>query len=365
MAEVFVREGSVVAPGDPLVRLDGADLSSKLRIIDGQLSELGALAARLVAERDGADAPDFSAALSPENAAQIDGQRRLFVARQASSALAGDLLGRRIDQIRALQDGLAAQRAALETQLTLIQDDLFGQQRLFDKGLAGQGPVLALRREEARLGGQIGELAANLARSEDQVTEIRIEISRLASHRQEDAATELRKVEPIILELSETRRALSAEIDRLLIRAPVEGAVLGLQVSAPNAVLQAAEPVLALVTQDLPLVVTARILPQDIDEVTLGQETELVVSAFASSELPRLSGHVTMVSADVLTDPQTGMAYYTARIELEPGELDRLDGKTLLPGMRIDAYLLTGARTPLGYLVGPFNDYFAQALRES
>jgi HlyD family secretion protein len=365
VAEVFVREGSVVAPGDPLVRLDGARLSSKLRIIDDQLSELGALAARLVAERDGADAPNFSAALSSENAAQIDGQRRLFAARRASLTLASDLLARRIDQISALQDGITAQRAALETQRTLIMDDLFGQQTLFEKGLVGQGPVLALRREEARLGGQIGELAANLARSEDQVTEIRIEISRLASQRQEDAATELREVEPIILELTEVRRAMSAEIDRLLIRAPVEGVVLGLQVTAPNAVLQAAEPVLTLVPQDLPLIVTARILPKDIDEVTLGQETELVVSAFASSELPRLSGHVTMVSADVLTDPQTGMAYYTARIELEPGELDRLGGKTLLPGMRIDAYILTGARTPLGYLVGPFSDYFTRALRES
>lgn len=158
---------------------------------------------------------------------------------------------------------------------------------------------------------------------------------------------------------------MCVEIAHLLIRAPVEGVVRGLHVTAPNAVLQAAEPVLTLVPQNLPLVVTARILPQDIDEVSLGQKTDLVVSVFASSELPRLSGHVSMVSADVLTDPQTGMAHYTARIKLEPGELDRLDGSTLLPGMRIDAYLLTGARTPLAYLLDPFNDFFDRALRES
>lgn len=365
VAEVFVREGSVVAAGDPLVRLDGTEPGSRLRIVDGQLSELVARSARLVAERDGADAPAFPATLSPGNAAQIDGQRRLFAARRATLAKAGDLLARRIDQMHALHDGITAQRAALEIQLTLVKVDLASQQLLFDKGFVAQGPVLALRREEARLKGQIGEMAANLARSEDQVTEIRIEISRLASQRQEDAATELREIEPIILELTETRRALSTRIDRLLIRAPVEGVVLGLQVTAPKAVLQAAEPVLTLVPQDLPLVVTARILPQDIDEVTLGQPAELVVSAFAISDVPRLSGRVTMISADVLTDPHTGLAYYTARISLEPGEMERLRGKTLLPGMRIDAYLLTGSRTPLAYLLRPFTDYFTRSLRES
>lgn len=365
VAEVFVHEGSVVAAGDPLVQLDGTELASRLRIIEGQLSELVARSARLVAERDGADAPAFPAALSPGNASQIDGQLRLFAARRATLADASDLLSRRIDQIHALQDGITAQRTALETQLTLVKDDLSRQQMLFDKGLVSQGPVLALRLEEARLLGQIGDLAANLARSNDQVTEIRIEISRLVSQRQEDAATELREIEPIILELTETHRALSARIDRLLILAPVEGVVLGLQVSGPKTVLRAAEPVLTIVPQDLPLIVTARVLPQDIDAVSVGQPTELAVSAFGTSDVPRLSGHVTMVSADVLTDPQTGAAYYTTRIVLDPGELERLAGKILLPGMRIDVYLLTGSRTPLAYLLGPFTDYFSRSLRES
>jgi HlyD family secretion protein len=365
VAEVFVRDGQVVAAGDPLVRLDGTDLDSKLRIIDGQLSELAARAARLVAERDGSDTPAFPTALSPGNAAQIDGQMDLFAARRATLANERDLLLRRTDQIHALQDGITAQRTAMETQLALVEDDLSGQLQLFAKGLVAQAPILALRREEARLKGQIGELVANLARTSDQVTEIRIEISRLASKRQEDAASELREIEPIILELTESHRALKSIIDRLVIRAPIEGVVLGLQVTAPKAVLQAAEPVLTLVPQDLPLIVTARILPQDIDAVSLGQPTELAVSAFADLDLPRLSGHVTLVSADVLTDPQSGAAYYTARIALDPGELERLGRRTLLPGMRIDAYLLTGSRTPLAYLLGPFTDYFSRSLRES
>lgn len=365
VAQVFVRDGTVVAAGDPLVQLEDPGLVSRLNILDGQVSELTARVARLVAERDGADSPVFPLAQSPGAAAQTVGQLRLFSAHRASKALAGDLLARRIDQIRAMQDGIAAQRKALETQLQLIEDDLSGQQALFDKGLVAQGQLLALRREEARLRGQIGELAANLARSEDQVTEIQIEISRLSSQMQEAAATELREIEPLLLERTETRRALAAEIDRLLIRAPVEGVVLGLQVSFPKAVLRAAEPVLTIVPRDVPRVVTVRIQPQDIDQVEIGQKVELVVSAFAGSDLPRLSARVTRISADVLTDRQSGIAYYTAGLVLDPGEVDRLAGRTLLPGMRIDAYLLTGSRTPLAYLMGPFTDYFSRALRES
>lgn len=110
---------------------------------------------------------------------------------------------------------------------------------------------------------------------------------------------------------------------------------------------------------------TARIMPQDIDKVFLGQPAELVVSAFATSNLPRLSGHVTLVPADVLTDPQSGAACHTARIALDSGEPERLGRRTLLPGMGIDAYLLTGSRTPLAYLLGPLTDYFSRSLRES
>jgi HlyD family secretion protein len=371
VAEILVTEGAQVVAGQPLLRLEGAALQSELTIVEGQLSELSSRSARLIAERDGSDTltfPDEIEALartSPEVEAQLDGQRRLFQARAETLAEQGQLLSRRIDQITAQSNGIAAQRAALTRQLDLIEQELASQQSLLDKGLAQAGAVLALQREEARLDGQIGELAAELARTEGQITEIEIEMSSLGTKRREEATTELRQIGPMVLELAERRRALQDRIDRLEVRAPVAGIVLGLQVTTPQSVLRAADPVLYVIPQDRPLEITARIPPIHIDEVSVGQTAELVFSAFSSRETPHLTGRVTLVSPDALTDPQTGATYYTAQIELAEGERARLGDRTLLPGMPVEVFLQTGRRTPLAYLVKPFTDYFARAFRES
>ncbi|MDM7932627.1 HlyD family type I secretion periplasmic adaptor subunit [Tabrizicola sp.] len=370
VAEILVREGDLVTAGAPLLRLDGQALQSDFRKVEERLTELAARAARLEAERDGKAAPDFPADLAaraittPEVASQIDGQLRLFAARRATLDEARGQLARRIAQIRAQGVGIVAQQVAIDSQLALIGEELAAGQTLLDKGLVPQTAILALRREAARLTGQAGELAAALARTEDQVTEIELQVSALFIRQQEEAATELREIGPVILELSETRRALQDRIDRLEVRAPVSGIVLGLQVSAQS-VLRAAEPILTLVPHGSPLAIAVRIAPLHIDAVTVGQSAEVVLSALSSAETPRLLAHVTLVSADALNDPQTGSAYYLARLVLHPQELARLDAKALLPGMPVEVYLQTGTRAPLVYLLEPFTAYFSRALRES
>lgn len=371
VAEIMVSEGARVAAGQVLLRLDGAALRSELTIVEGQLSELTGRAARLGAERDGLSRLEFPAdilalaATSDQVAAQLDGQRRLFDARAETLSGQRALLGRRIDQITAQSSGISAQSAALTRQLALIEQELASQQSLLDKGLAQAGAVLALQREEARLEGQIGELQAELARTEGQVTEIEIEMTGLDTARREEATTELRQVGPMLLELAERRRALRERIDRLEIRAPVAGIVLGLQVTTPQSVLRPAEPVLYVIPQDRPLVITARIAPIHVDEVSVGQAAELVFPAFSARDTPHLTGRVTLVSADALTDPQSGATYYTAELELAEGERARLGDRVLVPGMPVEVFLQTGRRTPLAYLVKPFTDYFAHAFRES
>jgi HlyD family secretion protein len=370
VTEILVRDGDRVAAGDILIRLDDTDLRSQAIILDDRLSELAAVTARLQAERDGRSSPDFPAdlmaraALSPAVAAQIDGQLRLFSARLATLNEAEQQLLRRIGQARAQSEGIIAQRDAVETQLALVDQELAALQSLHDKGLASQSGLLAIKRERARLSGQIGELAASLARIADQVTEIEIQISALTLRRQEEAATALREIGPQMLELTEARRALAARIARLDLRAPVAGSVLGLQITTPGAVLRAADPALFIVPQDRGLVVVARIAPLHIDEIALGQPAELVLSAFPPHAAPRLTAEVTMISADTQTDPQTGLPHYLARLTLTPAETARLGDRVPVPGMPVEVFLQTAKRTPLAYLLAPFSSYFARALRE-
>jgi len=371
IAEIRVIEGQTVAAGDVLITLDGAQLRSEYAIVQGTLTEIRARRARLEAERDGATTPSFpqdlldEAAKSPEVAEQVEGQTRLFEARADTATKEADQLALRIDQIHAQIEGVDAQASALEVQLGLIRQELAAQQALLDKGLAQASAVLALQREEARLMGLVGELASSRAQAEERITETEVQIGRIAVIRREEATTELRQIGPQELELAERRRALAEQIDRLDIRAPVSGVVLGLTVTTPRAVIRPADAVLYIVPQDRPLVITAQVPPIHIDQIHVGQPVELVFSAFSSRTTPHLKGAVTVVSADAFTDQQTRSSYYRIEIVLDTGEVEKLGDQTLLPGMPVEAFIQTEARSPLTYLVKPFTDYFSRAFRES
>lgn len=371
VAEILVTEGASVRAGDPLLRLDGSALRSELAIVEGRLAALAGQAARLEAERDGARTVTFPpdllsrASAKPALAAQLHVQERLFRARQATLDETRALLRTRLDQIAAQSGGLATQGAALREQIALVEAELAVQRALRAKGLAQAGTLLALERERARLAGQLGALEAEVARSDVQITETEMQIADLANSRREAALAELREIEAMVLELSEQRQALGDRIDRLEIRAPVSGIVLDLKVTTPRAVLRPAEPVLHLVPQDRPLVIATRIDPIHIDEVTVGQPAELVFPALPPRQTPHLRGKVVRVSADALQDQATGRTQYRAELELDAGELQRLGEGVLLPGMPVEVYLQTRARSPLAYLVEPFTAYFDRALRES
>jgi HlyD family secretion protein len=368
---ILIAEGDSVTAGQPLLRLDGTQLKTELAIVEGQLFELMARRGRLESERD--DAPEITfppelvdlAATRPEAAALMEGQRRLFAARRDTLARQTEQLGKRAAQTQSQIVGIDAQRAALQSQLDLIKEERASTQELFDKGLTQQSRLLSLQREEARLMGEVGELTATRASSEGRITEIELEVLRLAAARREEANTQLRDIGFRELELVERRAALVERIARLEITAPVAGIVLGLTVTTPRSVLRPADPVLYLVPQDRPLVIMAQVPPVHIDQVHAGQPAKLHFSAFNSRTTPELNGTVMMVSADALTDQRTGATYYRAEILPDAGEVEKLEGLTLIPGMPVEAFIRTDERTPLAYLIKPFTDYFTRAFRES
>lgn len=371
VAEILVKDGDQVAAGDPLIRLDGTLLRSELAIVEGQFFELLARTGRLDAERDEAETIRFPAELvaeaasRPELAALMDGQQRLFVARATTQSQTLEQLQKRREQTVAQVGGIEAQLTALAEQERLIQLELGDQRELLAKGLTQATRVLGLEREAARLAGQVGELTAGKAQSEGRITEIDLERLRLASARREEAESLMRDIGFKVLELAERRRSLAGQIERLDLRAPVSGVVLAMLVTTPRSVIRSAEPVLYLVPQDRPLVIAARISTIHIDEVRIGQQVTLRFSAFASRTTPEFYGQVTRIAPDVQIDEASKAPYYRAEVQLNDGEIDKLGGLKLVPGMPVEVYLRTGERSPLAYLVKPFADYFNRAFREN
>ncbi len=368
--EILVDEGDTVASGDLLIRLDPTILRSELAIVEGQLYEILARRGRLEAERDELDAISFDPLLVDATAVDardlMDGQTRLFEARLVTQRRAIEQLTQQRAQIASQLLGIDAQQEALRTQRDLIARELADQQSLLDRGLAQASRVLALQREEANLLGRVGELTAQAAQAAERMVEIEIQVLGLSSTRREEAITRLRDLQYNELELSERRRTLTRQLDRLDIRAPVSGIVYGLQVFAEQSVIRPADPVLFLIPQDRPLVIATQVEVVDVDQIFLGQEVTLRFSAFDQRRTPELKGKVTLVSADAFQNENSGASYYRAEVQLNEGELARLPADmTLIPGMPVEAFVRTADRSPLDYLIKPLADYFAKAFRES
>lgn len=369
--EILARDGDVVEAGQVLIRFDGDELRSELAIVEGQLFEILARVNRLAAERDGRERITFDAELvdraarHPGIAELMAGERMQFQVRQESLGKQVAQLEERKVQIGRQVNGLQAQREATQTQAALISQEIAAQETLLAQGLTQQTRVLTPQRELARLRGAEGEIDASIAENQARVAEIEIEILRLETNRREEAIADLRDLEFRYIELRERRAALVEQISRLELKAPVSGVVYGSTADTLRAVVRAADPILYIVPQDIPLIVRARVDPINVDEVSVDQEATLRFSALDMRRTPELNGRVISVSADAFQDEQTGASYYRADIRPDAEAYETLGDLEIVPGMPVETFIRTGDRSPLSYLVKPLAEYFNRAFRES
>ncbi|WP_187428366.1 Type I secretion system membrane fusion protein PrsE [Roseobacter fucihabitans] len=370
VGELPVKDGDTVKAGDVVLRFDDALMRSELAIIEGQLFELLARKARLQAERDGLEElPDLDPVLADmagEDAVLelLEGQQRLFEARAATLQQSAEQIAEQIAQAENQIDGSNAQLAALETQKELIETELDDNQGLFEKGLVPASRVSALQREQARLLGEIGSLTAGVAQLRGQIAALNIERIALTTRLREEAITTLRDLQFQEVELYQRRLSTMETLSRMILRAPVSGVIYDSRVFALQSVVSPAEPIMFIIPQDQPMVVSARVDPIHVDQVHVGQSASLRFAAFDQRMTPEIFGHVTKLSADVFTDQATGMSYYQVELIPSEGEMEKLGGQTLLPGMPVEAFIKTAERSPLNYLAKPLTDYFTRAFRE-
>lgn len=369
--DILVVEGDIVKAGDLLIKFDESELMAQRQVVEGQLAESLARLGRLSAERDDAAEIAFDPLLndlqSPEVdiAELIDGQRRLFEARRLNLESRVSQLQERIGQVESEIEGIEAQQVALTEQLELIAEELESQRSLLAQGLTQAARVLNLRREQSRLRGQAGELAARKALAEGQITELNLAVLNQSSARREEAIADLRDLSVRVLELRERRRIILQRLSRLEVRAPVAGVVFDLAVFARRSVSRAADPLLYLVPQDQPLVISAKVRPADIDQVRFDQEVAVKFSGFNQRTTPTLYGTVTAISADSFIDEISGAPYFAVDMRLKEGEIARLGGEAvLIPGMLVETFFETGSRTLVAYLLQPITDYVERAFRE-
>ncbi len=205
---------------------------------------------------------------------------------------------------------------------------------------------------------------ANVSRAEQGIGEAQLRISQLEKSVREEVVGKLRDVQERIFGLEERLVAAEDVLSRTEIRAPTAGVVMGMRVHTTGGVVAPGQELLQVVPVGDRLVIEAQVNPIDIDDVAVGQQATLRLTAFKLRSTPIIVGTLVNVSADRLLDEHTGTPYYLARIEVPKEALETLGELTLQPGMPVEALIKTGARTALGYMLSPLTDNMARAFRE-
>lgn len=359
---VSVAEGDRVRRGQVLVTLAVGELVAEERGLAGEIFALLAQRARLVAERDNlpdVPAPAEFAALSADDREiakdALSLQRQQFAARGAGRSTETGVLGQRVGQLRRQIEGLARQIDSNERQQALIAEELGGVRALAAKGYAPQTRLRELERVEAGLQGEAGSLRAQVARTEEQIGEARLQMSGVSTTMKEEVADQLRQIEVQLNERRPRWRALRDRILRSRIVSPAAGQVLGLTIFTEGGVIQPAQVLMEIVPEQSAQLIVVRVDPVDVDNVRLGQETEVKFPGLREANPPTVKGHLTRISPDAIFDSQTGVRHFRGEIAVHHSELGKLGplGEHIRAGTPVQAVIVTRKRTALSYLTEP------------
>ncbi len=370
VAQIYVRNGDRVKAGDPLIRLDDTALSAKLNITTNNLLELVARRARLEAELEGRKNIEFPKEILDKADMAIT-QRimaskiALFEARKQARQGQKGMMEQKIIQLGEQIRGMQAQMQSKTNQADILMNNIQRKQEAATAGLISQDNMDQLRRQHLQLVGEAGELTSSIAGIRSTITQTRLQIIQIDIDLRESVQKELREVSGKITELREQENALNDTLRRTLIVSPVSGRVHNLTIFTVGGVVPPAKPILQIIPDNDRLIIEARVKVTDVDQVYIGQQASVVLSAFNTRTTPTLTAEVTNISAARLIDSSTNTPYFNVEIEIAESELARLDpSQKLLPGMPADAYIRTNERTPLDYLLKPLANQIMRAFKE-
>ena len=365
--ELRVRDGDQVKTGDVLMVLDNTQARSEMEMMRSQLIAARELEARLVAERDGlaepAAVPDLDAS-DPRVREARDSEARIFQTRR--NGLLGEI-GIQEKAIRQIEEQIRGFRAIIASKQTLAtsyQEEIVDLRALLAEGYVDKQRLREQERSLARLQAEVVEHQSASARAQVQIGEAELKILQLKKTFATEVAGQLGETRTKIYDLRERLATVQDRDKRTEVLAPESGMVMGMTVHTLGGVVNPGTPLMDIVPANEELIVEAQLSPTDIDRIVVGQLVDIRFSAFKSSATPVIEGQLLQVSADRLTNKETGTAYYLARVALTETGRKTLGNLALVPGMPAEVLINTGARTLLQYLIQPASNAFARSLIE-
>lgn len=368
VSQIKVRDGDLVNIGDELLTLDDTQVKAQIKILRGQYITATAISARLSAERAQASEVAFPADLKKLHDVRVQeataGQVQIFRARRSSHRGELELLRQRVKQLGLKVTGLKTQQKNKRQLLQSYAEEIKDLKELLVEGFADKQRLRELQRSHTQTNSEIAGLTTDIASTQMQQGETKLQILQIERKFQEEIATQLEEVNAELFSINEQLVVAEDRVQRSILYAPVKGIILGMSAHTEGGVVLAGKPILDIVPEGEELIINAKVSPIDIDQVHPGTTAEIRFSAFSSKTTPVMEGKVQTISADSLLDEVTGLQYYQATIELTGDSRQRLGGLVLIPGMPAEVLINTGERTLFEYLMQPLSDAFARSFTE-
>ena len=368
VAKILVKDGDVVNAGDAVIILDDTQIKAQLEIAKAQQITFSAQVARLQAERDQRKQVLYPALLDdtsdPRTAIAKNVENNLFIARKNAYEGETSILNQRVNQLTSKINGLQGQINSKERLLSSLSEEIHDLKELLAEGFADKQRLRDIDRNHALQTAEIAQLNSDVATSQMQIGETRLQILQTQKKFQEDVASRLSEAQANLNDVQERVTAMQDKLKRIVVTAPASGMVQGLAIHTENGVIAPGHPILDIVPQNAELIIEAQVSPMDIDRVVVGLQAEVRFSAFKQAKTPKMTGQVVQLSSDRFVDEKSGMPYYQARVELTQDSQKDLGKLQLVAGMPAEVLINTGERTLFEYLAQPATNAFARSMTE-
>ena len=367
--KIHIADGQFVEQGQLLITLNSSKAQAQLFGLrakwQSETARLNRLQAELLGNKTISFDPELLKFKSDRHVQNVlNTQKELFAKRRSLRSGEDKVLVGKTAQAHLDLQGLEKRYQADQQSLVYLTEQLKMHETLLETGNTSKSKMLDLKREYTKLNGNLAELEAKIHRAQRSISEAELQDSNADFDYAKQLGEELQQLEKSIRETDEAMIEAQQVLERIEIRSPQSGVVVGLAIFSEQSVVSAGEKIMEIVPQQDQLVVEALIQPEDIDVVHVGLDTEVRLTAYNFRRTPPVRGKLIHISADRITDQASGSSAYLAQVKLNQEDLARLKQVTLHPGMPAEVMIMLNKQTPMDYLLNPLSVSAYKAMRE-
>ncbi len=357
IASIRINEGQRVKKGDVLMEIDPSVTESDLESKQKNLSLLELETERL-------DALINNRAFYPgrksEDSTAIATQQMMYTSGKLSYDQQRQVLEEQIRQNNEATEAAKADRSRLKQLLASAKEHENRLKEVLD--IIAKKEYIDAQNQRIEYQEQLTMKEHVIAQSLGKLNELKQQLRLVTQEYRNKLLEEL-------TQKSKEATALRTEVQTSLFRhakqqiiAPVDGYIGKLFVHTVGGVVTPAEKLLTVIPKDVPLIIKATVLNQDIGFVTKQMEAAIKIDTFDFQKYGLLHGSVNHIADDAIEDEKLGPVY---EIAITPSATTlRGEGKTLSihPGMSVTAELKVGKRRVIEFFIYPMIKYLDEGL---